>query len=139
MEQALLDAEVDLGPCTETHTMDKILNMREAQRELADRGRTTVIMRLTEHTRPYATSEPNSRSKHRRRPQQEGTRAPGRPSSRSTVVSSPGAVELLPATGTGRHPQAPVERDGRTEPRSLSPIADGLPSHSKTTGGASCG
>ncbi|WP_405849799.1 hypothetical protein [Streptomyces sp. NBC_01518] len=50
MEQALLDAEVDLGPCTEIHTMDKILNMREAQRELAEHGRTPVIMRLAEHT-----------------------------------------------------------------------------------------
>jgi hypothetical protein len=50
VEQALLDAEFDLGPCTETHTMDKILNRREAQRELADRGRPPVIMRLAEHT-----------------------------------------------------------------------------------------
>ncbi|MFF5306688.1 hypothetical protein ACFY5F_45745 [Streptomyces sp. NPDC013161] len=61
MEQALLDAEVDLGPCTETHTMDKILNMREAQRELADRGRTTVTIRLAEHTpvvRHLGTQQP---------------------------------------------------------------------------------
>ncbi|WP_405976523.1 hypothetical protein OG496_55300 [Streptomyces sp. NBC_00988] len=44
------DHQIDLGPCTETYTMDKILNMPEAQRELAEHGHATVIMRLAEHT-----------------------------------------------------------------------------------------
>lgn len=42
------DHQIDLGPCTETYTMDKILNMKEAQRELAEHGHAKVIMRLSE-------------------------------------------------------------------------------------------
>ncbi|MEU4259640.1 hypothetical protein AB0B42_26435 [Streptomyces fradiae] len=43
------DHRIDLGPCTETYTMDKILNMGEARRELAEHGHATVVMRLAEH------------------------------------------------------------------------------------------
>jgi hypothetical protein len=42
------DHQIDLGPCTETYTMDKILNMKEARRQLAEHGRATVVMRLAE-------------------------------------------------------------------------------------------
>ncbi|MEV4865504.1 hypothetical protein MRBLMF1_006986 [Streptomyces ossamyceticus] len=42
------DHQIDLGPCTETYTMDKILNMKEARRELAEQGHAKVIMRLAE-------------------------------------------------------------------------------------------
>ncbi|MFI9835248.1 hypothetical protein ACIHIX_47180 [Streptomyces sp. NPDC051913] len=45
---ALGEHRIDLGPCTETYTMDKILNMREARRELAEQGHAKVIMRLAE-------------------------------------------------------------------------------------------
>ncbi|MCX5095844.1 hypothetical protein OOK36_44970 [Streptomyces sp. NBC_00365] len=41
--------QIDLGPCTETFTMNKILNMKEARRELAEHGHATVVMRLAEH------------------------------------------------------------------------------------------
>lgn len=40
--------EIDLGPCTEIYTMDKILNMKEARRDLAARGHATVVMRIAE-------------------------------------------------------------------------------------------
>ncbi|MFE9782266.1 hypothetical protein ACFYPA_29480 [Streptomyces sp. NPDC005775] len=40
--------QIDLGPCTEIYIMDKILNMKEAQRDLAARGHATVVMRLAE-------------------------------------------------------------------------------------------
>jgi len=40
------DHQIDLGPCTETYTVDRILNMGEARRELAEHGRATVAMRL---------------------------------------------------------------------------------------------
>lgn len=43
------DHQIDLGPCTETYTMDKILNMKEARRELAEHGHATVVMRLAKH------------------------------------------------------------------------------------------
>ncbi len=42
------DHQIDLGPCTETYTMDKILNMKEARHELAEHGHAKVIMRLSE-------------------------------------------------------------------------------------------
>ncbi|MFJ2651868.1 hypothetical protein ACIO1C_34735 [Streptomyces sp. NPDC087420] len=42
------DHQIELGPCTETYTVDKILNMGEARRELAEHGRATVVMRLAE-------------------------------------------------------------------------------------------
>ncbi|MET8831608.1 hypothetical protein ABZX40_37975 [Streptomyces sp. NPDC004610] len=44
--------QIDLGPCTETYTMNKILNMSEAQRALAEHGHATVVMRLAEHSPP---------------------------------------------------------------------------------------
>lgn len=40
--------QIDLGPCTEIYTMDKILNMKEARRDLAARGHATVVMRIAE-------------------------------------------------------------------------------------------
>lgn len=43
------DQQIDLGPCVETYTMDKILNMKEARRDLAEHGHATVVMRLAEH------------------------------------------------------------------------------------------
>ncbi|MEH0415906.1 hypothetical protein QA804_44610, partial [Streptomyces scabiei] len=43
------DHQIDLGPCTETYTMDKILNMGEARRELAAHGHATVVLRLAGH------------------------------------------------------------------------------------------
>ena len=43
------DHQIDLGPCIETYTMDKILNMREARRTLAAQGHAKVVMRLAEH------------------------------------------------------------------------------------------
>ncbi|MCX4461148.1 hypothetical protein OG585_47265 (plasmid) [Streptomyces sp. NBC_01340] len=42
------DHRIDLGPCTETYTMDKILNMGQARRELAEHGVATVVLRLAE-------------------------------------------------------------------------------------------
>ncbi|MFJ5157055.1 hypothetical protein ACIQCF_37085 [Streptomyces sp. NPDC088353] len=42
------DHQIDLGPCTETYTLDKILNMKEARGALAEHGRATVVMRLAE-------------------------------------------------------------------------------------------
>ena len=42
------DHQIDLGPCTETYTVDRILNMGAARRELAEHGRATVVMRLAE-------------------------------------------------------------------------------------------
>ncbi|WP_405996638.1 hypothetical protein [Streptomyces sp. NBC_00986] len=58
---ALGDHQIDLCPYTETYTVDKILNMREAWRELADHGHATVIIRLAEHTpavRHLGTQQP---------------------------------------------------------------------------------
>ncbi|MFB6643759.1 hypothetical protein ACFCYF_41755 [Streptomyces chartreusis] len=43
------DHQIDLGPCIETYTMDKILNMKEARRALAEQGHAKVVMRLAEH------------------------------------------------------------------------------------------
>lgn len=43
------DHQIDLGPCTETYTMNKILNMKEARHEFAEHGHATVVMRLAEH------------------------------------------------------------------------------------------
>ncbi|MFE5844237.1 hypothetical protein ACFQ7N_21690 [Streptomyces niveus] len=45
---ALGEHQINLGPCTEIYTMDKILNMKEARRDLAARGHTTVVMRIAE-------------------------------------------------------------------------------------------
>jgi hypothetical protein len=42
------DHQIGLGPCTETYTMDKIFNMGEARRELAEQGQAKVITRLAE-------------------------------------------------------------------------------------------
>ncbi|MEU5115902.1 hypothetical protein AB0G64_30870 [Streptomyces longwoodensis] len=38
--------QVDLGPCIETLVVDKVLNLRDAKRELADTGHATVRMRV---------------------------------------------------------------------------------------------
>lgn len=38
--------QMDLGPCTETYTMDKILNMKEARRDIAALGHATAVLRL---------------------------------------------------------------------------------------------
>ncbi|MFF3942986.1 hypothetical protein [Streptomyces phaeofaciens] len=40
--------QIDLGPCTETCTMDKALNLEEARRDLAAHGHATVVLRLAE-------------------------------------------------------------------------------------------
>ncbi|WP_433456597.1 hypothetical protein ACQPXS_47310 (plasmid) [Streptomyces sp. CA-142005] len=40
--------QMDLGTCTELYTMDKILNMEEARRDLAAHGHATVVLRLAE-------------------------------------------------------------------------------------------
>ncbi|WP_329529644.1 hypothetical protein [Streptomyces sp. NBC_01462] len=42
------EQQIDLGPCTEIYTMDKILNMKKARRDLAERGHATVVMRIAE-------------------------------------------------------------------------------------------
>ncbi|MEW1648632.1 hypothetical protein [Streptomyces sp. NPDC091219] len=42
------DRQIELGPCTESYTVDNILNMGAARRELAEHGSTTVVMRLAE-------------------------------------------------------------------------------------------
>ncbi|MFG2463801.1 hypothetical protein ACGFWE_43190 [Streptomyces sp. NPDC048523] len=46
---ALGEHQIDLGPCTEAYTVDKILNTSEARAELAAHGHATVRMRLTRH------------------------------------------------------------------------------------------
>ncbi|MFE4492473.1 hypothetical protein ACFRKD_08435 [Streptomyces niveus] len=43
------DHQIDLGTCTEIYTMDKILNMQEARRDLTARRHATVVMRIAEH------------------------------------------------------------------------------------------
>lgn len=40
--------QFDLGRCTEIYTVDKILNMKEARRDLAMRGHATVTMRIAD-------------------------------------------------------------------------------------------
>lgn len=44
--------QIDLGPCTEVYTMDKILNMKEARRDLAAHGHATVTMRVAKRFPP---------------------------------------------------------------------------------------
>lgn len=46
---ALGEQQIDLGRCTEIYTVDKILNMKEARRDLAVHGHATVVMRIAEH------------------------------------------------------------------------------------------
>ncbi|WP_254405967.1 hypothetical protein [Streptomyces sp. AC627_RSS907] len=46
------EQQIDLGPCTEIYTMDKILNMKEARRDLAAHGHATVTMRVAKHFPP---------------------------------------------------------------------------------------
>ncbi|MFB7454976.1 hypothetical protein [Streptomyces sp. NPDC056194] len=41
------DTEVPLGPCVETYTMDKVLNMKAAQRALARTGLAMVRLRVS--------------------------------------------------------------------------------------------
>lgn len=43
------DNEIDLGPCVETFTLDKVLNFREAQREIRRTGQGTVRLRVAQH------------------------------------------------------------------------------------------
>ncbi|MFJ8141135.1 hypothetical protein [Streptomyces sp. NPDC096013] len=43
--------------------MDNILNMGAARRELAEHGRTAVVMLLAERFRPFITWELNNRSR----------------------------------------------------------------------------
>ncbi|MEU9413295.1 hypothetical protein AB0E08_47455 [Streptomyces sp. NPDC048281] len=74
--------QIDLGPCTETYTMDKILNMREARRALAEHGHATVVMHLAERTPPVRYLGPEQPQqgpasacvKHAARPQPGGRR-----------------------------------------------------------------
>ncbi|MER7576887.1 hypothetical protein [Streptomyces sp. NPDC126514] len=40
--------QIGLGPCTEIYTMDKILNIKGARRDLAERGHVTVVLRIAE-------------------------------------------------------------------------------------------
>ncbi|WP_430378172.1 hypothetical protein [Streptomyces sp. B1-3] len=49
---ALGEHQIDLGPCTEAYTTDKILNMSEARTQLTAYGHATVRMRLTRHIPP---------------------------------------------------------------------------------------
>ncbi|MEV5441288.1 hypothetical protein AB0N23_01835 [Streptomyces sp. NPDC052644] len=46
------EQQIDLGPCTEIYTMDKILNMKEARRDLAAHGNATVTMRVAKRFPP---------------------------------------------------------------------------------------
>ncbi len=46
------EQQIDLGPCTEIYTMDKILNMKEARRDLAAHGHATVTMRVAKRFPP---------------------------------------------------------------------------------------
>jgi hypothetical protein len=46
---ALGEHQIDLGPCTEAYTADKILNTSEARAALAAHGHATVHMRLARH------------------------------------------------------------------------------------------
>ncbi|MFE2561611.1 hypothetical protein ACFXGT_37510 [Streptomyces sp. NPDC059352] len=45
---ALGGHEFDLGPCVETYTLDKVLNLRQAQRELSRTGQATVRLRVAQ-------------------------------------------------------------------------------------------
>ncbi|MET9111739.1 hypothetical protein, partial [Streptomyces zhihengii] len=40
--------EIDLGPCIETYTLDKVLNLRQAERELSRTGQATVRLRVAQ-------------------------------------------------------------------------------------------
>lgn len=53
------DHQIDLGPCTEIYTMDKVLNMAKARHDLATHGHATVLLRLAERFPPvrYLGSE----------------------------------------------------------------------------------
>ncbi|WP_318219247.1 hypothetical protein [Streptomyces sp. SCL15-6] len=46
------EQQIDVGPCTEIYTMDKILNMKEARRHLVAHGRATVTMRIAKRFPP---------------------------------------------------------------------------------------
>ncbi|MFJ8113053.1 hypothetical protein [Streptomyces sp. NPDC096132] len=55
--------QIDLGPSTEIYTMDKVLNMQQARRDLAAHGHATVVLHLAERFPPVrylGTERPSS-------------------------------------------------------------------------------